>query len=283
MQRADEFPLAPVLGEPQQFSAGTHFNPVQLAVIELEQRFFAQVERRGVERRFPICGNEDDALFVAAHGEDVAAHRRLLADEQVAVILVAGRSEADVDSWLGQAVVLEIGRLLVDDAHEANRRKTTRDGGDFRLVGGGGDGIDDLPAAIGLLERRRFARFGSDAKPFEQLGFDRREDLFFLRHEWARLLRDIETDVREQTGENHDENNRRPQTTHLPSPPGARPRLPRPTTSAVAYGIAIARASTSVERDREEIRGSGEDFVGASEDEFEGEDVDDEHESVDEE
>jgi hypothetical protein len=66
------------------------------------------------------------------------------------VVLLGGRFEADVDSRLGQAVAIEFGRRFVDDAHEADRQEAARDGGDFGLVGKGGDRIDDLPPAVGL-------------------------------------------------------------------------------------------------------------------------------------
>ena len=62
--------------------------------------------------------------------------------------------EGDINPRLGQTERFEISRFLFDDALNLERRQARGDRRRFRFVGICRYRLDDLPGAVGLLERR---------------------------------------------------------------------------------------------------------------------------------
>ena len=142
--------------------------------------------------------------------------RRFLADEQVTQVLVPCRLECHVDARLAQAVLPQIGWLLVDDATDREGAEAGRDARDRRVVCPRRDRCDDLPGAVGFFERRRIAGSRLDANLVDLVLLERREHLLLLRRGafGRRFLPGDEIDVGAETDENDEKRNRGSETAH---------------------------------------------------------------------
>jgi len=96
------------------------------------------------------------ARYVARHQPaKLAAMEALFETRRGAPLLLGGIP--DVDSRRVQAVLLEIRRLLVDDALHLERGQVARHGADDAVVSVGLDRLDELPVAALELRARRLA------------------------------------------------------------------------------------------------------------------------------
>src|SRR5204862_140949 len=82
-----------------------------------------------IARAFLVPGNQKDALVSVSPSEQVAAGGRLVANDQPAIAFVPGRLERDLDARHGKPVLLEVGRILVDDTDDFELREVARDRG----------------------------------------------------------------------------------------------------------------------------------------------------------
>jgi hypothetical protein len=70
---------------------------VRLLAVELDDRLVAQIERRSVEGTVLEGRDGEDALVVVPLREEIRTGWRLLADEQLLEVFVAGSFELDLD------------------------------------------------------------------------------------------------------------------------------------------------------------------------------------------
>ena len=107
--RPSSAPACVIFQSPPSFAIASVLPPardvdaVHLLAVELQQHLVAQVERRAVEGVLLERGDREHALLVVALRVDAAAGRRLLADEQLAVVLVARRLEVDLEARVRRA------------------------------------------------------------------------------------------------------------------------------------------------------------------------------------
>src|SRR5262249_23630961 len=150
------------------------------------------VERVLLERR-----DEEYALLIVPFREQIAAGRRLLADQQLARRLVAGRLERELDARTRQAVIVQVCGVLVDDARDLERGERGRNPGRLGVVGLAGGGLRQLPRAALLLERRRFTARRADRDLLDLVGLEAGEHLLLLgrRAGVGRLLPGDEVNV----------------------------------------------------------------------------------------
>ena len=128
---------------------------------------------RGIEKR----RDEEHPLLIGKARVEIAAGRRLLADLQAPEILLPLRSERDLDPGRLEPVLLQVARVLVDDALDLERGETARDRGHLARVGSSLDRLDELPLAVGLLEARRLAVGALDLHFLDVVGLQRGERL----------------------------------------------------------------------------------------------------------
>src|SRR3981081_3176569 len=149
----------------------------------------------------------------------------------MAEILVARRLEVDFNPRRSQTVVVQVGRLVVDDARDLQLGKRRRDAGHLGVSRSSRHRLYQVPAVFVFLERGGVARFRLDAKLVYLVGVDGSKNLLLFRSgAFYRLFPGNEVNVGEQPPENDDESNGGPQSTHLsPPPPGVHARTEHET------------------------------------------------------
>ena len=86
-----------------------------------------QRERVLVQRLFEEGAEQEDALLVGRPRVQFASSRRLVANQQAIEFLLAFGAEGDLDARRFEAEALQVGRVLVDDALDADVREAAGD------------------------------------------------------------------------------------------------------------------------------------------------------------
>ncbi len=105
---------------------------------------------------------------------------------RLAEVHLAGRApgfERDLDARVGEPIVREVRRVLVEHAIDLEGGNRSREVRHLHGIGVSRDGRRDFPDTIGLAERRRFA-LGSDGHLFDLVRFDRKHLLAVLAAAW---------------------------------------------------------------------------------------------------
>ena len=215
LNRFHDLPVAAVFREIDRLAVRHDVQRIDLVAVDRDQLLHPEVERLLVERRFLERRDEEDLLLVVPLREEIRAGRRLLADQQLAVILGAAGLEVDLDARIGQTVVVEARRIFVDDAGDLDRAESGGDAVHLRCVRLGGDRLDNLPLAAALFQRRRVAGRRRHFQILDLVGFDGAEHLLLVRGaRGVGLLPRDEVDVRAEPSEHDDQRYRRFQTAH---------------------------------------------------------------------
>jgi hypothetical protein len=181
---------------------------VRLVAVERENRLVTQAERRLVERALEIAVDQKHARLALDARVQVAARRRLLADQQLHRRGGALRLETHREPWRVEPEVLDVGGLLVDDGIDFERLEVAEQLADFARVRRHGLGRDDFPHAVLLPERRRLTGLGLDVDLLElrRVGC---EDLVLLDRRRVAGRRGLVLDKKDVRAERerHDEQN----------------------------------------------------------------------------
>ena len=143
----------------RQSCPGLHELQLRIVVGDLESIDLLAVERedllvagrtasdRGCS---PVRRNQEDLLLAGPLRVEIAACRRLAADEEAPVVLVARRLERNLEPRLVEPMRLHVGRLVHHVLH-FNRREVARDSRDLALVDFGRDRLQQLPAVLAFF------------------------------------------------------------------------------------------------------------------------------------